>query len=317
MNMLKVIVVEDEINLLNLLVFFLKNNEHYEVIGAYTNSEEALSNIPNLQPDIIFLDIEMPRINGIELANRLKNDACQFVFTTAYQQYALEALKLGASEYLLKPITPESIEAITPKLLKRDCMLKNFQQSSTPAKKFKIQCCGSFYAMTATGQTVKWPTRKVEELFAYLLVHSECIINKWRLAEDLWPNKGMNNIYNSVYLLNKTFKEHSFPLAVVNINEGYKLEIEQSALIEIDLIQFNQTDFNNLSSPALLSLVNHFSSRGPIFNDKDYSWITIYREQYNVKHQKLLNDLLEYYKTKDTIIYNGLLKDYKNIYDVY
>lgn len=308
--MLKAVVVEDEQNLLDLLVYFLKNNEHYEVIGAFHNPEIALQEIPQLAPDVIFLDIEMPKMNGIELASRIKSDAYQLVFTTAYEQYALEALKLEASEYLLKPITPESIETISPKILKRNTMLKQF--NAPVEKAYRIQCFGSFY-VSAAAQAIKWPTRKVEELFAYLLMHSGCILNKWRIAEDIWPKKGINNIYNSVYLLNKTLKEFDFPISVINLNEGYKLEIDDS--VQIDFLSFDTHNLEDLASKRTLELANYISSRGPLFYDKDYAWITLYREQYTIKHQKLLDDLLHHYQTIDPITYEGLLKDYQTLYD--
>jgi two-component system, LytTR family, response regulator len=311
--MLKAVVVEDEQNLLDLLVYFLNNSEHYEVIGAFQNPEIALKEIPKLEPDVTFLDIEMPKMNGIELATRLKNDQYQLIFTTAYEQYALDALKLEASEYLLKPITPESIENITPKILKKHTMLQQFIAAPSQEKVHTIKCFGSFTVTTLEEQIVKWPTRKVEELFAYLLMHSGSVINKWRLAEDLWPNKGMNNIYNSVYLLNKTTKEFNLPIHVVNMNEGYTIEIEPS--IHIDLIKFDQLKLADLSLKETLNLANNISQSGSLFHDKDYPWITLYREQYTIKHQKLLDNLLDYYQEKDSIIYEGLFHDYQRLYE--
>ncbi|GFN31372.1 response regulator [Paenibacillus xylaniclasticus] len=311
--MLKAVVVEDEHNLLDLLVYFLNHNEQYEVIGAFHNPEKALQEIPKLAPDVIFLDIEMPKMNGIELATRLKSDYYQLIFTTAYEQYALEALKLDASEYLLKPITPESIAIITPKIMKKDAMLKHFIASPPHNKEHRIECFGSLTVVTSAEQIVKWPTRKVEELFAYLLVHSGSVMNKWRLADDLWPNKGLNNIYNSVYLLNRTMKELNLPIQVINMNEGYTLEIGTS--ITIDLIQFNQLNPEDRSSTGTLHWANYISQRGPLFHNKDYSWLTLYREQYNMKHQLLLHNLLQYYQTKDSIIYEALLHDYQRMYE--
>lgn len=311
--MLKAVVVEDEKNLLDLLAYFLTNNEHYEVIGSFDNPEAALEEIPALAPDVIFLDIEMPKMNGIELAARLKSDQYQLIFTTAYEQYALEALKLEASEYLLKPITPESIDIVTPKILKKARMLKHFLSLPSRAKEMTIKCFGSFTITAADEQIIKWPTRKTEELFAYLLVHTGSVMNKWRLAEDLWPDKGINNIYNSVYLLNKTTRTFQLPLHVVNMNEGYLLEF--GAAVSIDMIQFNQLNVEDVSAKEALHFANYISQRGPLFADKDYPWLTLYREQYTIKHQKLLSNLMQYYQAKDAILFEGLLHDYMRLYE--
>lgn len=92
---------------------------------------------------------------------------------------------------------------------------------------------------------------------------------------------------------------------------GY-MNLPSSSTITEALLK--QAAAKTLSSTSVLALVNHISSRGPIFQDKDYPWVTLYREQYNILHQKLLNDLLDYYKTKNPIIYAGLLKDYHSLY---
>jgi two-component system, LytTR family, response regulator len=312
--MIKAVIVEDEVHLLQMMTHFLGQNPNYEVVGAYSNPEEAINKLPHLQFDVAFIDIEMPKINGIELAQTIKSDQYQFVFTTAYPQYAIDAIKLEASDYLLKPITPEAIDEITGKLQKMKRMRQSLTTIDSPKKPFQIHCAGSFQTITPDEEIVKFPTRKVEELFAYLLVNHQTIVNKWRLAEELWPGKSMNSIYNSVYLLNKTFKEYALPIHVVNLNDGYKLSIEDESAVEIDLFTF-ETVSEQLSSKELLTIVNHFSLRGPIFNEKDYQWVTLYREKLTVKHETLLLSLIEHFKVSNPFIHANLQSDYAMLYE--
>jgi two-component system, LytTR family, response regulator len=93
-----------------------------EVIGAYTDSMEALLAIRADKPDLVFLDIEMPKLNGFELLNQCQPIDFKVVFTTAYNQYAVRAFKYSALDYLLKPIAPEDLVAAVKKAVQEPAM---------------------------------------------------------------------------------------------------------------------------------------------------------------------------------------------------
>lgn len=79
-------------------------------------------------------------------------------------------------------------------------------------------------------------------------------------------------------------------------------------------MQFENTDFSDVAAPSTLEIVHYISKHGTLFENQDYSWAIYIREQYVIKHQKLLHQLLEYYREKDAILYEGLEKDYDRIY---
>ena len=114
MTKLKTVLVDDEPDCVNLLKFEL--NQHcpqVEVVGTFNSSTKALNEIELLNPDLIFLDIEMPVMNGFELLEKLIPIKFNIVFVTAYNQFALKALKVSALDYLLKPFDiTELIEAV-------------------------------------------------------------------------------------------------------------------------------------------------------------------------------------------------------------
>lgn len=85
---------------------------HVKVIGEAQNIQEGLKLIKKLQPNLLFLDILMPKGNGFELLDRMedKNDKVQVIFTTAHDQYAVRAFRYSAQDYLLKPIHPIQLQ---------------------------------------------------------------------------------------------------------------------------------------------------------------------------------------------------------------
>lgn len=114
--MIKCILVDDERILLNELYTLIEQTGKVQIVGAYQDPFKALKKIKHAKIDAVFLDIEMPKLNGIELAKRIAKISpnIQIVFVTAYEQYALKAFEVSAVHYLLKPITQDKLdEAIT------------------------------------------------------------------------------------------------------------------------------------------------------------------------------------------------------------
>lgn len=102
---MKAILVEDELRGRNALLFLLNQlPELVQVIGVCGCVEEAKPLIQSLKPDLVFLDIEMPSKNGFDLLREIQDRTFEVIFTTAFNQYAIQAIKLNALDYLLKPI---------------------------------------------------------------------------------------------------------------------------------------------------------------------------------------------------------------------
>lgn len=106
---LNCIAVDDEPLALGLVCKFIGQTPFLSLAGSYLSAVEALKAIHTKKIDVIFLDIQMPDLNGIELARVLSNmpDTPQIIFTTAYDQFALEGYKVDARDYLLKPFNYE------------------------------------------------------------------------------------------------------------------------------------------------------------------------------------------------------------------
>lgn len=103
--MLKAIIIDDEPDCVKLLALQLKMYcKQVSIIGEYVNSSDGLLAIKELQPDLVFLDIEMPVMNGFQLLEHLSHINFSLIFVTAYDQFAVKAFRFSALDYLLKPI---------------------------------------------------------------------------------------------------------------------------------------------------------------------------------------------------------------------
>lgn len=110
--MIQVITLDDEQLALDNLNYILKKFEEIEVVLSTTSPAEVLDSLERLKPDLIFADISMPEINGMEIAERIMEQqlSAKIIFITAYEQYALDAFRVNAIDYILKPVTTSKIQ---------------------------------------------------------------------------------------------------------------------------------------------------------------------------------------------------------------
>lgn len=108
-NILKTLIVEDEARGRNALKAMLNDIPRINLIGESPDVEDAILKIQLHNPDLVLLDIEMPYKNGFDLLAALPNRTFDVIFTTAYDSYAIKAIKFSAIDYLLKPIDPEEL----------------------------------------------------------------------------------------------------------------------------------------------------------------------------------------------------------------
>ncbi|TKC05377.1 response regulator [Pedobacter polaris] len=113
--MWKTVIIDDELLARQRIKRLLMQYDEIEIIAEAENGDEGLKIIETLKPDLIFLDIEMPVLNGFEMLAKLKHQP-KVVFTTAYDQYAIKAFEEGSIDYLLKPIEIERLEKTIKKL---------------------------------------------------------------------------------------------------------------------------------------------------------------------------------------------------------
>ena len=177
---MNILIVDNEELALKSLVKTVESVVGKAEITAVSDPEEALKTARQRKPEIAFLDIEMPGMNGMTLAKKLKeqiNPRMNIIFTTGYNEYIGEAFtRLRASGYLMKPITAGMIrkeleELRYPVELKGD-------------KRLRVRCFGMF-EIFIDEKPVSFHYSKTTELFAYL-VDREGMVTTSELSENLW-----------------------------------------------------------------------------------------------------------------------------------
>ena len=197
---MKILLVDDEqlqlIRLQNACKAVLPNAEYF----AYTNPVKALDENSSTIFEIAFLDIEMPSINGIQLAKKLKkiNPLIKVIFVTAYNDYALQAFNIHASGYITKPVNEAKIKEEIDQL-QNIAPLEN-------TKKLQVKCFGNFEVFH-NGEPVRFAYKKSKEVFAYLIDREGAAIAINELNTILWEEDHPSYLRNLIADIQKTLKK--------------------------------------------------------------------------------------------------------------
>ena len=180
---MNIILVDDEQHVLSSMQKNLSKIELDAVISAFDRSLYALNYAKSNKVDVAFLDINMPEMNGIELAKNLKktNEKINIIFVTGYSEYALDALEMHASGYITKPISKE-------KLSYELTNLRNPIENNNKSKNIiKAQCFGNF-EVYANGKPLTFSRSKTKELLAYLIDRKGASCSVKELCALLWED---------------------------------------------------------------------------------------------------------------------------------
>jgi len=231
--MWKVIIVEDEKPILGLHARLLETYGPFQIAGCFESPFDALQEIPKLDLDALVLDIEMPRMTGLQLAQTLVDNGIDIpvIFTTAHQQYAVQAFRVQALDYILKPMTPNTVKQLDERLQK----YYGLKQKQPNKNELQIQLYGEAYVKKGE-HLAKWPTRITEELFYYFLLHENKLCLKWRIIDDIWAHveekRALSNLYNTIYRMRQLFMELDVPIIIDRINNGYIMNTNNSIVFE-------------------------------------------------------------------------------------
>ena len=160
---MRIFAVEDEAILLKHLTNRIREALPEAEILAFDSAGGVLAVLPGAKPDIAFLDIEIGDMNGVDLAKRIKAayPGCDVVFCTGYGNYATQAFDLGASDYLMKPITKEKIDHALS-------LLRHNDPRKVTEQGLYFRCFGEFEVFYR-GEPVSSFTKRSKELLAYLI----------------------------------------------------------------------------------------------------------------------------------------------------
>lgn len=179
MNTLKTLIVDDEVLAREKLAIFLQEEEEFEIVGQCSNGREALQALHQSYPDLLFLDIQMPEMDGMELLRNIdvQKIPC-IILVTAYDDYALKAFEYHALDYLLKPFDRErflmSLRRVKEQMRlysqgKHNAQLLSYLKESLPPKKYieKVVVKDGGKIFFVKTQDIEW----VESAGNYLKLH--------------------------------------------------------------------------------------------------------------------------------------------------
>lgn len=234
---MRVVLLDDEKLALNYMEHQLQKIADIEIIGKFIDPQAFLEFMLHQEADVVFLDIHLPEMNGIELAERLleSKPKLNVVFCTAYDEYAIKAFELNALDYLMKPVSNERLLLTLQRIQERvGVTVNDFTASATPAIRMKMFQQVLIESDDRHFTPFRWRTTKAQELFLYLLQNRGHLVRKSALIELLWPeyepNKAYSQLYTTVYHIRKTLELFQDNFQLTNAADGYLLQLENIQL---------------------------------------------------------------------------------------
>ena len=253
---MKILLVDDEKLQLTRLEESVRSAVPSADILAYTNPVLALEENKKQKIDIAFLDIEMPGLNGIQLAKSLKgiNPKINIVFVTAFNRFALDAMKIHASGFVTKPVNEEKVFEEINGL--------RYPVELTPTKKLQIKCFGNFEVFH-NGQPLKFTYSKSKELFAYLVDREGSAININELNAVLWEEDHTSYLRNLISDIQKT-------LAAIGASDVF-IKRHNECYIDTSKVDCDAYEYKNNNPEAIRMYRGEYMYQysWPIF-DADY-----------------------------------------------
>jgi two-component SAPR family response regulator len=265
--MIRIAAVDDEMHTLKRFKRMVVKIKELELCGLFESGEELLAYLKEHPLDAIFLDIEMPDVNGLQLCEQVLDldENIDIIFVTAFNQYAVEAFELQAIDYIMKPFTEERLHKTVRRLLKT-------QRTDLAARKPFIQCFGDFEVFL-DGEAMQWKNSKAKEILAFL-VHKEGVpVNGEKIADAVWPEydaqKSKTNFHANTYLLRRRLAEAGISQMLENRRGNYRVITEE---VDCDLYELKKiVKGNHIRSKEEYALVEKLCQIG-YMEGSGYAW---------------------------------------------
>lgn len=217
MRQMKALIIDDESLARDLVRSYLEDFDDIEIIGEFSDGFQGLKGIHDLNPDLVFLDVQMPKLTGFEMLELL-DTPCNIIFTTAYNEYAIKAFEHNAVDYLLKPFSKDRFTDALEKAKSRIANTKNNEQQIEKLKEHNDSS---------------------EELINRVVVKSRNKIDviavskiKYFEAQDdyvmIYTNEGRHLKQKTM----KYFETHLNPKEFCRIHRSYLVRIDQIAQLQ-------------------------------------------------------------------------------------
>lgn len=296
---MRAVIIDDEYPAICELTYLLEKHDT-DVIGSFMSPETGYEFLLKEQPEVVFLDIDMPRCSGLELGVNIRSrlPSTSIVYVTAYPQYALESFRAYPVDYILKPVDEARLHE-TVQLIKSDKATRQPKRSA-----LKINCFGKF-RLLADKQEIRFSTQKVRELFAFLLCNDSKPLYKDELIREIFDTgdekKDLNNLRVSMHRLRTALMEKAVDKEQLLIKNDYSLYIGDGLCDFTDFSRFMST--NAILYGQNIEKAERIAGmlQGEFFSDIDAPWVSELRERVLLQAEDLLMKIGLYYVDTEDI----------------
>jgi Response regulator containing CheY-like receiver and SARP domains len=296
--MIRALLVDDELPALEEMEYQLRKFDTVEIAGSVQGAGGVLDALAELKPDAVFLDIDMPGTNGLELALKIQelHAGVAIIFVTAYSQYALEAFKAYPLDYILKPVSENRLARTIAYLEEQ---LSRRAPHGQPDKAY-IRCFGNFEAFSESNEKlpVKFVTRQAREMLAYLICHYEETVTREELIQNIFgggdDKKTINLLHVTAYNLRRTLAAFDTG-GGISITGNYTFHASDGVCDYIDFVKFIRS--NPYIGAENIRKAEEISGlyRGDYLQAEDYLWAEEIRTELELQYEKLLLKMSNYY----------------------
>ncbi|ANY65533.1 hypothetical protein BBD42_02920 [Paenibacillus sp. BIHB 4019] len=290
--MIKVIVVDDELPALKMAESVLKTFGDVKIEGLFDDAEELVACLHRIEADLIFVDMKMPGMNGLELAEQIQRHRPDvgIAFVTAYDYYAVDVFESEAFDYVMKPMTAQRISKTLERFTK-----KRGAGTGHSAKPMDIlvRSFGQFSLETSQGKTLKLRRTKTEELLAFFLHHRDQPIAMESIMDALWGDRNAERaqamLYTTVYQLRKELEALGLFDVIEQTRAGggrYRLTW-QPKFWDCEDFESSYRRFKNGESMAEVQRALELYRNGYL-TDNGYEWAEARRTELELRYIELL-----------------------------
>lgn len=265
-----------------------------DVKGIFTNPLESLEYLKRARIDAAFLDIDMPEMDGIELSNHVLElqGKIAVVFVTAFSAYAVEAFRLNALDYLMKPVDEDRLKETLDRIIEE----KNVQ--IYPAR-MQVRCFGKFKVIAGHGE-VRFRTGKAEELMAYLVDSMGAEVSRSEIIDCLWGeydgDRAVVHFNTTLHYVRKAILLNGVKVPIEHARGAYRLDVSG---IHCDLYRFmtialNPDGIRDISISEYEEAAAVYA--GDYLQVDGYQWAERKRVLLKEKYINLLLNIADYYK---------------------
>lgn len=299
--MIRTIVVDDEWYNMVEIVDLIEKAGFMTVEKQYENPKKALEEIDKISPQVAFIDIEMPEMDGITLAENLleKNPSIIIVFITGWNQYAVQAFELNALDYIMKPINAERFNKTVEKIKNKINLKTELQSTSLKIKSFNR------LEVSINEKKVIWQRTKAEELFAFLLMNNGNYIHKDTILEYLWPqyerSKALPILQTSICKIRNIFSDLKKEISIDYKVSKYGLFLTDVACDYIELENaISNYKINDIKTYEPIEKISKAFGDGFLV-EQGYLWSMEKNEEIRKQLEMIMKEILNEYIINENV----------------